>query len=98
MSYARYRLTVSHLPNGQVLAARGVNEGDLNSADLCDLSNNTWSPAADMNTAHTGATATNRANGDVLVAGGFSKVAEVVRSRTMTCLGPRGAGTLPNAA
>jgi hypothetical protein len=77
MSYDRYLLTVSRLPDGRVLAAGGVIEGDFNSADLYDPSTNTWSPAADMNTGHSAATATNLLNGTVLVAGGFSNVAEV---------------------
>jgi hypothetical protein len=72
--YERYQLTVSHLPNGQVLAAGGVIVGGFNSADLYDPSTNIWSPAADMSTAHSAGTATKLANGNVLVAGGFSNL------------------------
>lgn len=90
MSVERVNLTLSRLPNGQVLAAGGVVLGNSTSADLYDPSTNTWSPAADTSTAHSAATATNLVNGTVLVAGGFSNIAEIYTPQTnqWTVTGP----------
>jgi len=50
-------------------------------AYVCDWFN-TWSPTANMAAAHSAGKATNLANGTVLVAGGFSNVAEVYNPQT----------------
>jgi N-acetylneuraminic acid mutarotase len=65
---------VSRLPNGNVLAVGGT---DATSAEIYDATANSWSPAPSMFASHEGGTATNLANGTVLMAGGGNNVAEI---------------------
>ena len=71
LAVARANHTATLLPNGQVLAAGGWNNGNnlLASAELYDPANQTWSPTGNL-VARGNHTATLLQDGKVLVAGG----------------------------
>jgi N-acetylneuraminic acid mutarotase len=75
MAHAREFFTATLLPNGKVLVAGGHDPGTgaykTSSAELYDLSTNTWSYAANMANGRAFHTATLLENGKVLVAGGL---------------------------
>jgi N-acetylneuraminic acid mutarotase len=69
----RYQHTATLLADGKVLVAGGRSGNGfvyLNSAELFDPANGTWTPIASLNTARCAHTATLLANGTVLLAGG----------------------------
>jgi N-acetylneuraminic acid mutarotase len=77
LNASRFSHTATLLPDGKVLAAGGFTIGSsprprtsLNSAELYDPANGTWSIAASLNMARDSHTATLLPNGKVLVAAG----------------------------
>jgi N-acetylneuraminic acid mutarotase len=82
MSAARDPVTLSRLPNGNVLAVGGVINGPPTSADIYNATTNSWSPAPAMSTFHSGGTATTLPDGRILIAGGGTSVAEIYNPRT----------------
>jgi Tol biopolymer transport system component len=75
MADGRAGHTATLLPNGQVLVtggepSRGADARALDSAALYDPAGDRWRPAASLDTARTGHTATLLKTGEVLVAGG----------------------------
>jgi N-acetylneuraminic acid mutarotase len=77
MASQRWGHTATLLPDGKVLVAGGANcpqscPAPLNTAELYDPATGTWSPTGNMSVAHWEHTATLLADGNVLVAGGYS--------------------------
>ncbi len=82
LATARDNHTATLLANGKVLVAGGQNAGGaLNSVEIYDPANNSWSAAAPMSATRYGHTATLLTTGKVLVAGGrgndFLNTAEI---------------------
>ena len=84
MSVGREQQTATLLVNGDVLVAGGLNEGGgsgtstkYSSAEIYNPIFNRWSPAASMNHARAGQTATLLSGGWVLVTGGGTATSEV---------------------
>ncbi len=106
---AREGAVTAELPDGQVLIAGGWNEGDLQSAELFDPADDTFtmltaSGATQLQTARYGAVAAALPDGQVLIAGGdnesgFSRTAELFdpADDTFTALAASGATELQTA-
>ncbi|HKP03198.1 MAG TPA: kelch repeat-containing protein [Chthoniobacterales bacterium] len=78
MAEARSRHTATLLPNGKVLVAGGTRDNQaLNSAELYDPTNRTWTATGSLNQARSRHTATLLPNGQVLVAGGVASFFEL---------------------
>jgi N-acetylneuraminic acid mutarotase len=84
MATAREQHTATMLTDGDVLVAGGLNQGGSSghsttfaSAELYDPLSGRWSPAASMNQARAGHTATLLSGGWVLVTGGGTDTSEV---------------------
>jgi hypothetical protein len=106
MAASRYNHTATLLTNGQVLVAGGwtgsvSSPTALNTAELYNPANNSWSPAGSLASARAYHTATLLTNGKVLVAGGFPLPPAVIPNASAELYDPNNntwaaAGSLAN--